>query len=112
MRSAVSMSAHLRVSLALYPRGDPGTTVGGPAQVDLLHDQVGLDLGHGPLAEDLALVQHGHPAGEAADEVHVVLDDHEGTGESDRPEQLTGAGTFLPGHACNRLVKQQEPRVL
>ena len=55
------------------PRGVAAAAV---PEVDLLHLRVGLHLGDRALAEHLAGVQHGDAAGEAAQEVHVVLDDH------------------------------------
>src|SRR5262245_33871740 len=49
------------------------------AQVDLHDSLVFLYLVHRPLAQDAALVQHGHGPCDAPHELHVVLDDEHGT---------------------------------
>src|SRR5688500_17882541 len=46
-----------------------------PAEIDFQHPVVLLDLVHRPFAEDAALMKHGHRAGDAPHELHVVLDD-------------------------------------
>jgi hypothetical protein len=57
-------------------------------------------------------VQHGHPAGDAAHELHVVLDDDDGV-LAGQPAQQLGRPLHLGvGHAGDRLVDQQHLRVL
>ena len=71
--------------------------VAGAAQVDLLHDGVVPDLGHAALAQQPALVQHGHAGGEAAHEVHVVLDDDHRAGGGDAAGAARRCGCARPG---------------
>ena len=83
-----------------------------PPEVDLEDPRVALDLLHRPLAEDRALVEHGHLAGDLPDELHVVLDDQHRSVGRDRLEQLAGARRLLVGHAGHRLVHEQQLRIL
>src|SRR5437870_11771992 len=48
------------------------------SEIDLNNAGVTLHLLHGPLAEDLSLVQHGDLAGDLPHEGHVVIDNQEG----------------------------------
>lgn len=47
------------------------------AKINLHHPWIRLHLIHGALTEHLALVEHGHPGLQAADELHVVLNDQD-----------------------------------
>ena len=82
------------------------------AEVDLLHLGVGLHLGHRAVREHLALVQHRHARGEAAHEVHVVLDHQHNALRRDALQELAGRGALVLAHAGDGFVEQQHPRVL
>src|SRR5437879_110492 len=45
------------------------------SEINLNDLRVALHFLDGPLAEDLALVEDGHHAGDLADEIHVMIDD-------------------------------------
>ncbi len=67
----------------------------------------------GPSASTAAFVQHGdRRSGDAADEVHVVLDHHHGVLAREREEEFRGALGLLVGHAGDRFVEQQQSRLL
>ena len=74
--------------------------------------RVRLDLGHRALAEHPAGVQHCDDAREPAHEVHVVLDHDDRAVPADRLQQVAGLVALLVAHAGDRLVEQQQPRVL
>ena len=57
-------------------------------------------------------MQHGNALGDGADEVHVVLDDDHGVLALQRKQQLCGAVHLLVCHTCDRLVDQQQMRIL
>src|SRR5580765_7517249 len=78
------------------------------AEVDLDHPLVLLDLVHRTFAEHAALVQHGHRAGNAPHELHVVLDDEHGPVLGHRPKEPRRLLGLLVGHAGNGLVDEQE----
>ena len=62
------------------------------------------------LGEDRPVDEHGHPAGEIEDEIHVVLDQqhrHLGRQGIDDVEDLL---SLAFGHAGHRLVEQQHAR--
>src|SRR4029453_12652257 len=82
------------------------------AEVDFAHPRILLDLVHRALAEHAALVENGDPSGQAAHELHVVLDDQHRSIARDGLQQLGGARGLLVGHSGHRLVHQQELRLL
>ena len=57
-------------------------------------------------------MENGDFAGDGADEVHVVFDDHDGMLAFQREQQFGGALDFLRRHAGDGLVDQQHLRVL
>ena len=60
----------------------------------------------------LAFVKHRDDAGEVAEEVHVVLDDHDRAVLRDLLEQLAGSAALALAHAGDRLVEQQQLVIL
>src|SRR3990172_1309046 len=83
-----------------------------PTDVHLQHPGILLDLFVRPLAEDGALMEHGDFAGDPADELHVMLDHEHRAGRRDLHKQVTGSRGLLVRHPRDRLVDQQEFRVL
>jgi hypothetical protein len=61
-----------------------------------------------PFGEHAPLVQDDHPAGDRADERHVVLDHDDGMAAGERQQQLRGALGFLRRHAGDGLVDQEQ----
>ncbi len=57
-------------------------------------------------------VQHGDALGDGTNEIHVVLDHHHGVLARERQQQLGGALDLLRRHAGDRLVDQQQLRLL
>ena len=57
-------------------------------------------------------MEHGHGLGDAAHELHVVLDHHHGVLAGQAVQELGGVLRFLVRHAGDGLVDQQHPRVL
>ncbi len=56
--------------------------------------------------------KHGDTLGDGTDEIHVMLDHHHGVLALERLEKLSGALDLLRGHAGDRLVDQQQLRLL
>src|SRR5713101_6642554 len=83
-----------------------------PAQIDLHHPVVLLHLLHGPLADDAALVEHGHLARDAAHELHVVLDHEHRPLRGHALEEAARLLRLLVGHARHGLVDEEELGVL
>src|ERR1700752_3009118 len=71
-----------------------------------------LDLLHGALGENLALVQHRDLVGDVLDELHIVLDHQDGAVLDDAVEKLGRLGALGNAHAGDGLVEHQEVRVL
>src|SRR5450755_3625332 len=82
------------------------------SQVDIDHAGIGLDLGDAAFAQQPALVQHRHLAGDALDEIHVVLDHHERAPGGDALQQLRGQFAFARAHTGDRLVEKKQLRLL
>jgi len=76
--------------------------VGGDDLVVLAH------LCVGSLGKDLALLQHGDLIGQAADNVHVVVDEHDGATSGDLSDQGDRAVDVLQAHTRRRLVEQEQ----
>src|SRR5262245_57685135 len=93
-------------------RAASAIAVTAPAQVDLHHPLVTLDLIHRPLAEHAALVEHGDGAGDAPHELHVVLDDEHGALLGDTLAAAPRLLRLLVRHARHRLVDEEELGVL
>src|SRR5438067_339772 len=83
-----------------------------PSQIDLEDARVALDLLDRPLAQHGPLMEHRHLTRDLPHELHVVLDDEHRPVRGDRLEQRAGPLRLLVGHAGNRLVDQQELRIL
>jgi hypothetical protein len=64
------------------------------------------------LGQNRALVQHRHPAIEAAHEFHVMFDHHHGAGFSRAFQDIGGVFAFGRCHPGGGLVHQQQARVL
>src|SRR2546430_7286177 len=96
-------------TLLPYPTCTESNSSMDAPQVDLLDLRVGLHLGDGPLTEDLPGVHDRHRTGEAAQEVHVVLDHDDGAVGADDPEQFPGGVALLLAHPRHRLGEQQHP---
>src|SRR6266478_5230049 len=82
------------------------------AEIDLEDTRIALDLLDWPLAQHGPLVEHGDLAGDLPHELHVVLDDENRAVRGDRLEQLTRARGLFVGHPGDRLIDQQELRIL
>src|SRR5665647_1403934 len=63
------------------------------------------------LGENLALLQHGDLTGKVANDVHVVVDEHDGEALGDLLDQGDRAFDVLHTHARRRLVEQKQGRV-
>src|SRR5450755_3756802 len=77
-------------------------------EVNLLDLRIVLDRRHAAFGEDLALMKHGHPVGDAFDELHVVLDDDDGAAFGHELQQLRGARALRYAHSRLRLVEHQK----
>src|SRR5262245_15294610 len=64
------------------------------------------------LGQDAPFVKHGHRARDRGDEGHVVLDHHERMLAREREEELRRALRLLVAHAGDRLVEEQQARLL
>ena len=62
--------------------------------------------------QDRAFVQHGHPAIQAADEIHVVLHHHDRPGLGEVDEKGGGVFPLGRGHAGGRFVDKKKARLL
>jgi hypothetical protein len=71
-----------------------------------------LDSIHGALTQDRPLMQHRHLLGGLSDEFHVVLNDEDGVVLRHALQELGRFLTFLPGHTRDRLIEQQQGRIL
>src|SRR5580700_4287177 len=70
-------------------------------EINLLDLRIVLDSRHAAFGEDLALMKHGHPVGDAFDELHVVLDDDDGAALGHELEQLRSAGALRYAHSSH-----------
>src|SRR6476661_5696017 len=66
------------------------------------------DLFVGALGEHLPGLQHGDGVGQGADDVHVVVDEHDGAAGRDLLDQGDGPVDVLEAHACGGFVEQQQ----
>src|SRR3989441_2230802 len=82
------------------------------SEIDLEDARIALDLLYRALAEHRPLMEHRDLAGDLPHEFHVVLDDEDRPVGGDRLEQLPRPRGLLVGHAGDRLVHQQELRIL
>ena len=73
---------------------------------------IGDHLGARALDDDLAVVQHGDALGKAERGVHVVLDHHDGDVARDGVEQRAHGLALGLGEPGERLVEQQQLRLL
>ena len=80
------------------------------AQIGLDDHWVGLDLLRGALGDDLSEVEHADALADAHDQVHVVLDEHNGDleGVPDLDDVLHQLGGLGGVHAGGGLVQQQQ----
>ncbi len=67
---------------------------------------------HGALTQHCPLMQHRHLLGGLPDEFHIVLDYQDGVILRHALQQLGCRLAFLAGHARNRLIEQQQGRIL
>ena len=67
---------------------------------------------HGALTQDRPFVQHRHLLGGLSDEFHVVLNDEDGVILRHALQELGRFFTFLAGHTSDRLIEQQQGRIL
>jgi hypothetical protein len=95
-----------------FPRVFQRGIVPGSSEVHLPHALVGLDLVDGALAEHQPLMQHDHPAGNAAQEIHVVLDDHDRAVLDDPLQQLPSTLALALVIPRDGLIEQQQAWVL
>src|SRR5437773_4849453 len=65
------------------------------SEIDLNDAGIALHFLHGPLAEDLSLVQHGDLAGNLPHEGHVMIDHQQGALARHGKQQLAGPLRFL-----------------
>src|SRR5258706_8387609 len=80
-----------------------------PAEIDVAHRGVGHDPVEGFLDQNPALVEDGDAGRDLADELHVVLDHHQGDGAVDLADQRGGAVGLLGAHPGRGLVQQHDP---
>ncbi len=82
------------------------------AQINLAHMLIGLHMLHGPFANDGPLGQHRHDVGNLPDEVHVMLDHHDGLFFGQRHQQLPGLLGFLIAHPGHGFVHEEQGGLL
>ena len=81
------------------------------AEIDLLHDRVGLDLVTEAISDDLPVVQHGNSIGQLEGNVHIMLDDQQCDGGIELLKQGrhdVGLGRRQPRGG---LVQEEEPGI-
>src|SRR3984893_11747113 len=80
----------------------------GTAEIDLLHLGAGLNLTDRAAVEHAALVEHRQAVADVANEIEIVLDDHQRAFLLDRLQQFAGNPALFQAHASGRLVQQQQ----
>ena len=80
------------------------------AQIGLDDRRVGLDVVGGPLGDDAAEVQHADALADPHDQIHVVLDEHDGNleGVPDFADVVHQLRRLRRVHPRRRLVEQQK----
>src|SRR5229473_1237913 len=106
---ANSWNCHTRHFCTLIPFA---THYSLPSQIHFDHPLIRRNLIDGSFGQHRAFVQAGHLDAELAHEGHVVFDDHDGFLAIDFREQLGGLMGLDVGHAGDRLVDQQQFRIL
>src|SRR5882672_3224251 len=81
-------------------------------QVDFHDLWILLNLVHLPLGQEAPLMQDAHVIGDPFDELHVVLDDHDRAALAEGRKKLCRLLAIPYAHSGDRLVEQQELRVL
>src|SRR6478735_9743240 len=69
---------------------------------------VGADLVVRALGEHLARLEHRDAVGQRTDDVHVVVDEHDGAPDREGLDERDGAVDVLDPHAGGRLVEQEQ----
>src|SRR4051794_34385805 len=83
----------------------------GTAEIDILEEFIGRNLDNLAKRQALDLVEHGETIAGVADEIEVVLDDHQRAMFVDRLQQFAGDAELLQAHAAGGLVQQQKLRL-
>src|SRR4051812_43443120 len=79
------------------------------SEIDLSYPRVEDDLVQCAVREHFTKMQHGHAAGDLANERHVVFnDDNRHSLSVERLDKFTGAISLLRGHTGRRLIQQKQ----
>src|SRR6188768_1730284 len=81
-------------------------------EVNLNDALIRLHLVHRAFAENMALMQDRHCAGNLADKNHVVLDDDDAVLARKTHKQLTSLVRLFVSHASRRFIDQEQLWVL